>query len=182
MPEDFASALYSYDVETQDPLYDVPICQVVDFRVMRSVTTAEGTSVTLYNLTGLELFTQYTICFETSTLLLELLDFKVWNDVSNVWELDETSVEVTKDNELIPEGEEIELPEEEENLFCRRMSKSGIIGLFNKLDDNPKRLYEGFILYIIIIIDVFLIVGVIIGSQLDIKNASTVETINPPSN
>ena len=44
------------------------------------------------------------------------------------------------------------------------MSKSGIIGLFNQLDENPQRLYSGFILYVILIIDVLLVVGVIVGS------------------
>lgn len=121
----------------------------------------------MYNLVDLELFAQYTICFDTSILLMDLVEFKVWDDTTSLWEFDTLSVQVDRDDLLIAEGVEVVIPDEGENRFCRRMSKSGIIGLFNKIDEKPNRLYQGFILYVIIVIDILLIVGVIVGMKMD---------------
>lgn len=41
------------------------------------------------------------------------------------------------------------------------------MGLFYQSDDKPSRLYNGFVIYIIVIIDIFLLLGVCLGMKLD---------------
>lgn len=56
--------------------------------------------------------------------------------------------------------------------FCQKVGRLGLYAIFEAVDKNEERLYKGFCLYVMFGIDLFLIVGVILGSKLDQKNPS----------
>jgi hypothetical protein len=106
-------------------------------------------------LSELEGFKMYSVCYGLSAKPEYDVIFKVWNTSTNIWEEDKKSVEDKERSDL------------DKFIYCRKMTKTGIIGLFYEENKNAERLYKGFILYIIIFTDIFLVIGIIIGAKID---------------
>ena len=140
--------------EDQSESYDVPLCELVDIQLLKSQPQGtDSTKITIPNLALDEEEQKITLCFETNESIITGTVFKVYSQTSKSWIEDTAS--------SIDEGLSTETK------FCRKVTQTGVYGLFNAIDTKPERLYKGFILYIIIVIDVFLIIGIALGNKMD---------------
>lgn len=99
---------------------------------------------------------KYSVCFTLDTPMIDLtVEIRKFDEATESWiiegesDVDNTDVEIGK--------------------YCQKVSKLGLYAIYEVVEKNETRLYQGFILYIMFGIDLFLIVGVILGFKLDQK-------------
>ena len=131
-----------------------PMCDPVDFGLQASQTTDTSTTdVTLVYLDAQTDQEKYSVCFTLGEVYEKTPVIMRYDDALFYWVAEGVIDEKNTDTE--------------NKKYCQKVSKLGLFAIYPQNDENASRLYSGFILYIMLGIDLFLLIGIILGIKLD---------------